>query len=50
MVAKERVELDDDLSPNLPTEMEAGSVPRRVYIRRDVEMRKYDFAQRMLGW
>ena len=45
MVASEPVGTDDELPPYLPTEMEAGSAPRRVYVRRNVEMRKYDLTQ-----
>ena len=45
MVATEPVGPDDELPLYLPTEMEAGSAPSRMYIRRNVEMRKNDFTQ-----
>ena len=50
MVASEPVGPDDELPLYLPTEMEAASAPSRVYIRRNVEMRKNDFTQWLRGF
>ena len=45
MVACERVGPDDEWPQHLPTEMEAECVPKRVYIRRNVELRTYGLTQ-----
>ena len=49
MVTSEVVGFDDELPPHLPTEMGAQGVPRRVYSRRNVELRKYGFTQMLHG-
>ena len=49
MVASEPVVPEDELPPRLPREREAEVAPRRVYIRRNVELRKYGFTQRCHG-
>ena len=49
MVASEPVVLQDELPPRLPKEREAESVLRRVYIRRNVELRQYGFTQGCSG-
>ena len=50
MLASESVGPDDELPLYLPSEMEAGSAPSRVYISRNVEMRKIDFTQWQRGF
>ena len=49
MVASEPVVPEDELPPRLPREREAEVAPRRVYIRRNVELRKYGFTQGCRG-
>ena len=49
MVASEPVVPEDELPPRLPREREAEVAPRRVYIRRNVELRKYGFTQSCRG-
>ena len=49
MVAGEPVVPEDELPPRLPREREAEVAPRRVYIRRNVELRKYGFTQGCRG-
>ena len=49
MVASEPVVLEDELPPRLPREREAEVAPRRVYIRRNVVLRKYGFTQGCRG-
>ena len=43
MVASEPVVPEDELPPRLPNEREAEGVPKRVYIRRNVEHQKHGF-------
>ena len=50
MVASEPVGPDDELPLYLPTEMEAGSAPSRVFIRRNVAKRKNDFTRWLRGF
>ena len=50
MGASELVGPDDELPLYLPSEMEAGSAPSRVYIRRNVEKRKNDFTKWLRGF
>ena len=49
VVASEPFVPEDELPPRLPREREAEVAPRRVYIRRNVELRKYGFTQGCRG-
>ena len=49
MVAGGPVVLEDQLPPLLTRERQAEGVPRRAYIRRHVELRKYHFTQGRRG-
>ena len=49
MVASELVVPEDELPPRLLREWEAEVAPRRVYIRRNVELRKFGFTQGCRG-
>ena len=43
VVATEPIVAEEELPPRLPVPRGADALPRRVYIRRDVELARYGF-------